>query len=131
MVTFPWRQNRILDITIGENCAHVIYFLFSVVTTFSNFQATFWLISPKVFEIFTPKPKVRKIRLNFWYQNHSGFEKTGMMLWCGSCQALLNIFQTVSFSAATYEQWKKNMTFLSYQFSVWKKMKQYRTGLVV
>ncbi len=37
--------------------------LFSVVTTFSNFQATFPMISPKLFEIFTPnfKTKVRKI----------------------------------------------------------------------
>ncbi len=51
--------------------------LFCVVTTFSNFQATFPLISPKVFGIFTPnfKIKVRKIWQNFWYQNHRGFEK--------------------------------------------------------
>ncbi len=58
--------------------------LFSVVTTFSNFQATFRLIAPKVFGIFTPNftIKVRKILLNFWYQNHSGLEKFwGMMLW--------------------------------------------------
>ncbi len=57
--------------------------LFSVVTMFSNFQATFLLISPKVFGICTPNftTRVRKIWLNFWYQNHSGFEKNwGMML---------------------------------------------------
>ena len=49
--------------------------LFSVVTTFSNIQATFPLIAPKV--LFTPNftTKFRKIWLNFWYQNHSGFEK--------------------------------------------------------
>ncbi len=51
--------------------------LFSVVTTFSNFQATFPLISPKVCGIFTSNftTKVRKILLNFWYQNQGGFEK--------------------------------------------------------
>ncbi len=51
--------------------------LFCVVTTFSNFQATFLLISSKVFGIFTPnfKIKVRKIWQNFWYQNHRGVEK--------------------------------------------------------
>ena len=49
------------------DCAYVIYclfiVLFSVVTTFSNFQASFPLISPKVFGIFTPNftTKVRKI----------------------------------------------------------------------
>ncbi len=51
--------------------------LFSVVTTFSNFQATFPLISPKVCGIFTSNftIKVRKILLNFWYQNQSGVLK--------------------------------------------------------
>ncbi len=51
--------------------------LFSVVTTFSNFQATFPLISPEVFGIFTLNftTKVRKICLKFWYQNQGGFEK--------------------------------------------------------
>ncbi len=59
--------------------------LFSVVTTFSSFQASFPLISPTVFGILTPNfsTKVGKILLNFWYQNQSGFEKNieGMMLW--------------------------------------------------
>ncbi len=32
----------------------LFYLLFSVVTTFSNFQATYPLISPEVLEIFTP-----------------------------------------------------------------------------
>ena len=48
------------------------------------FQATFLLIFPKLFGIFTLKftTKVRKIWLNFWYQNHNGFWKNwGMMLW--------------------------------------------------
>ncbi len=58
-------------------CLCYLLFIFSVVTTFSNFQATFPLISPKVFGIFTLNctTKVWKILLNFWYQNHSGFEK--------------------------------------------------------
>ena len=57
----------------------IVLFSVHVVTTFSNFQATFLLISTKVFGIFTPNvtTKVRKICLNFWYQNHSGFEKFG------------------------------------------------------
>ena len=40
--------------------------LYTVVTTFPNFQATFHLICPKIFEIFTPNftTKVRKILLN-------------------------------------------------------------------
>ena len=52
---------------------------FSVATTFSNFQATFLLISPKIFGILTPyvTTKVRKTGLNFRYQNQSGFEKNG------------------------------------------------------
>ena len=60
-------------------------FHFSVVTAmFSNFQATFPLISPEVFGIVTPNftTKVRKIWLNFWNQNQSGLkENSGMMLW--------------------------------------------------
>ncbi len=50
--------------------------IFSVVTMFSNFQATFLLISPKVFGICTSNftTKVRKIWQNFWYQNQSRFE---------------------------------------------------------
>ncbi len=51
--------------------------LFSVVNTLSNFQATFPSISLKVFRILIPNftTKVRKLWLNLWYQNHSGFEK--------------------------------------------------------
>ncbi len=49
--------------------------LFSVVTTFSNFQATFPLISPKVFGIFTPNFTTKVRKLNFWYQNQGGFEQ--------------------------------------------------------
>ena len=51
--------------------------LFSVVTSFSNFQATFLMISPKLFGICTSNftTKVRKIWQNFWYQNQSRFEK--------------------------------------------------------
>ncbi len=66
--------------------------LFSVVTTFSNFQATFPLISPKLFGIYTSNftTKVRKIWQNFWYQNQSRFEKKWGGWCCGSCQALLN-----------------------------------------
>ena len=52
--------------------------LFGVLTTFSNyFQATFPLISNKVFKILTPNFTIRfrKMWINFWYQNQSGFEK--------------------------------------------------------
>ncbi len=59
--------------------------LFSVVTTLSNFQVTFPLISPKVFGILTPNftTKVRKINgLTFGNKNQSGFGKElWMMLW--------------------------------------------------
>ncbi len=87
-------------------CLCLFIVLFSEVTTLSNFQATFPLISPEAFGKFTPNftTKVRKIRLNFWYQNHSGFEKNGgMMLWimsgtfkaqrayCGSMRLQLGI----------------------------------------
>ena len=43
--------------------------LFSVVTTLSNFLATFLLISPKIFEIFTPNfttKKSEKYDLSQW-----------------------------------------------------------------
>ena len=65
---------------------HLCYLLFyySVLTMFSHFQATYLLISPKVFGILTANlsTKVRKKWQNFWYQNQSGFEKfVGMMLW--------------------------------------------------
>ncbi len=65
--------------------------LFSVVTAFSNFQATFPLISSKVFGKFTPNytTKVRKIWQNLWYQNHSGCEKNFGGWCCVSCQARL------------------------------------------
>ena len=49
--------------------------LFSVVTMFSNIQATFLLIFPKVFGILTKcLHKSQKNMTNFWYQNQSGFE---------------------------------------------------------
>ncbi len=61
--------------------------LFSVLTTFSNFQATFSLITPKVFGIFTPNftTKVRKIWLNFWWvwKNFGGW-------CCGIIRKMLN-----------------------------------------
>ena len=51
--------------------------LFSLMTTFSNFQATSSLSSPNIFEILTPKftTKVRKIWLNFWYKTIVGLKK--------------------------------------------------------
>ncbi len=84
----------------------VFLVLFSVVTTFSNFQATFPLISPILFGIFTPNftTKVRKIWLNFWYQNRSGFVKNwGMMLWIMSDTFKLHSFKHWT-SALTYSR---------------------------
>ncbi len=55
-----------------------------MVITFSHFRAIFPLISPTVLRIFTPNftTIVRKICLDFWYPNQSGFENNwGVMLW--------------------------------------------------
>ncbi len=63
-----------LDVYRRKLCFFV---LFRVMTTVCNFQATFPLISPKVFGIvLTPNfaTEVRKIGLYFWYQNQTGFE---------------------------------------------------------
>ncbi len=53
--------------------------LFSVVTMFANFQATFPLISPKVFGILTPNftTKVRKYDLTFDTKITVGLKKMG------------------------------------------------------
>ncbi len=40
--------------------------LFSVVTTFSNFKATFPLISPEVFGVLTPNFTTKVRNINFW-----------------------------------------------------------------
>ena len=79
-------DNLYLKVLIGKLC--MFFVLFSVVTTFSYFQATFLLISPEVFGILTPNftTKVRKMWLNFWYQNQEWV--TGMTLWImsGTCK---------------------------------------------
>ncbi len=53
--------------------------VFSVVTTFSNFQATFPLISPKVFGMCTPNftTKVQKYDLTFITKIRVGLKKIG------------------------------------------------------
>ncbi len=88
-----------LEVNGWKLYAYFIYCFHSVVTTFSNFQATSLpLVYPKVFGIFTPNftTKLRKIWLNFSYTKI----KVGWKKWggdyvnCGPCHALLNSVDT-------------------------------------
>ncbi len=78
-------QTCILFISNSRNCAYVIYCLNYLVwwPRFLISKQHFHWFLLKYLE-FTPNftTKVTKIWLNFWYQNHSGYEKNwGMMLW--------------------------------------------------
>ena len=83
-----WKLQSCLEV-LRENCAYVMLFivLFSVVTTFSTFQATFLLISPEVFGILTPNFSTSQIKYDKTFGTKA---RVGLKIFggwcCASCQ---------------------------------------------
>ena len=79
---------------IGENCAYLLFYLVWWPRFLISKQYFCWFFLKYLEHIFTTNfsTKVRKIWLNFWYQNQNEFEKNWRDEWCcGSYQAPLTI----------------------------------------